>query len=212
MVDELLLRWLLTGLFVLSGATYVVAAIGQRRRWVSVVSNGLHLVMAIAMAVMIWPWGIHAPTTGPAVFFLLAAGWFVALTVVSAKTIAQWAAGSYHAFMMLAMTWMYVVMNGQLLPGKPVTPNPASTATSMPGMEMSAMPMPADSIQPEWVASVTWLWFLVFTIAAIVWAAISLAGWRRAATGCQRDALVQTGRISMALAMAIVFAVLPFGG
>ncbi|POX83887.1 DUF5134 domain-containing protein [Mycobacterium kansasii] len=212
MVDELLLRWLVTGLFVLSGANYVVAAIGQRGRWVYLVSNGLHLVMAIAMVVMIWPWGIHAPTTGPAAFFLLAAGWFIALTVVSAKTIAQWTAGSYHALMMLAMTWMYVVMNGHLLPGNPVTPHPASTAVSMPGMEMSAMPMPPESSQPGWVASVNWLWFLVFTIAAIVWTAVSLAGWRRGATERKRDILAQTGRISMALAMAIVFAALLSGG
>ncbi|KZS82210.1 DUF5134 domain-containing protein [Mycobacterium persicum] len=168
--------------------------------------------MAIAMVVMIWPWGLHAPTTGPAAFFLLAAGWFIALTAVSAKTIAQWTAGGYHALMMLAMTWMYVVMNGHLLPGNPVTPHQASTANSMPGMQMSAMPMPADSIQPGWVASVNWLWFLVFTVAAIVWAAISMAGWRRGGTGCTRDVLAQTGRISMALAMAIVFAVLLFGG
>ncbi|ORB84918.1 hypothetical protein B1987_15235 [Mycobacterium kansasii] len=209
MVDELLLRCLATGLFVLSGTAYVVAAVAQRRRWVSVVSNGLHLVMAIAMTVMVWPWGAHAPTTAPAAFFLLAAGWFVALTVVSAKTMAQWAAGTYHASMMLAMAWMYVVMNGHLLPGSSVTRQP--TEISMPGMDTSAMPMTVDGAQPAWVDSVNWLWFLAFTAAATVWAFMSVNGRRRGGDVSSREVLAQAGRISMALAMAIVFGAPLFG-
>lgn len=45
-------------------------------------------------------------------FFLLAALWFVvATTFVSEKTVAKRAEYGYHALMMLAMAWMYAVMN-----------------------------------------------------------------------------------------------------
>ena len=52
MIHDLVLRWLVTGLFVLSAAECVFAIITQRRPWTSVVSNGLHFVMAVAMVVM----------------------------------------------------------------------------------------------------------------------------------------------------------------
>jgi Domain of unknown function (DUF5134) len=83
------------------------AMVTQRRAWASAVGNGLHFVMAIAMAVMVWPWGAQSPTTGPTVFFLLATAWFVTMIIVAAQTTAQRAACGYHALMMLAMAWMY---------------------------------------------------------------------------------------------------------
>lgn len=207
MVADLLLRCLVTGLLVLSGVAYAVAAVSYRRLWTSVVSNGLHAVMAIAMTVMIWPGGTHMPTTGPAAFFLLTAVWFVALTVFSAKTIGQWAAGTYHALMMVAMAWMYTLMNGEL-PGSSTTPRRATHDMSMmPGMDMSA----GDGAWTKWASSVNWSWFLVFTVAAVVLA----FGWLRASgrgvTGGWRVPLARAGRASMAAAMAIVFATIAFG-
>ncbi len=52
----------------------------QRRVWTAIVRYGLHFVMSVAMAMMAWPWGPQLPTLESAVFFLLAAGWFVIAT------------------------------------------------------------------------------------------------------------------------------------
>lgn len=73
MIHDLMLRWVVTGLFVLTAAECGLAIIAKRRPWTLIVNHGLHFAMAVAMAVMAWPWGARVPTTGPAVFFLLAA-------------------------------------------------------------------------------------------------------------------------------------------
>lgn len=83
MIHDLMLRWVVTGLFVLTAAECGLAIIAKRRPWTLIVNHGLHFAMAVAMAVMAWPWGARVPTTGPAVFFLLAAVWFGATAVVA---------------------------------------------------------------------------------------------------------------------------------
>ncbi|WP_309299026.1 DUF5134 domain-containing protein [Mycobacterium kiyosense] len=35
------------------------------------ISHGLHLLMAISMSVMAWPWGAKVPTLGPCPFSLI---------------------------------------------------------------------------------------------------------------------------------------------
>ena len=146
MINDVLLRWGVTGLFVLSAAVWGFAMVTQRRAWTSAVRNGLHFVMAIAMAVMVWPWGAQSPTTGPTVFFLLATAWFVTMIIVAAQTTAQRAACGYHALMMLAMAWMYADTKHHHFPNHSGMHHPTSPATPMPGMDGAATGMAASAI------------------------------------------------------------------
>ena len=112
MIHGVLLRWVVTGLFAL-GAVECALPILTRRRPASVlVSQGLHVAMAVAMAAMAWPWSMRYPATPLAVLFLLAAVWFAALTSVADSTSAPRRLSAYHTLMMLATAWMYVAMNG----------------------------------------------------------------------------------------------------
>lgn len=70
MIHDLALRWVVTGLFVLTATECVLAIVGKRRPWTWVVSHGLHFVMAVAMVMMAWPpSGAQLPSTGATVFF-----------------------------------------------------------------------------------------------------------------------------------------------
>ena len=178
MIHDLVLRWVVTGLFVLSAAECGFAIITHRRRWTSVLNNGLHFVMAVAMVVMAWPWSAQLPTTGPAIFFLLAALWFVSIAVAAAQTIAYRGLSGYHGLMMLATAWMYAIMNGDLLPLRSKSdmsmPDMPMSTTSMPptsGMSMPSgggMNMPASSGPPVWFTAVGWIGTLSFAAAATV--------------------------------------------
>src|ERR1700747_3036493 len=115
MIQDVFLRWIVTALFVLSAAECVFAIATGRLTWTQIVSRLLHLIMSVAMVAMAWPRGAALPTTGPMVFFLLAAVWFVAVGLTG---VGHLILNGYHALMMLAMAWMYAVMNGNLLPGQ----------------------------------------------------------------------------------------------
>jgi hypothetical protein len=200
MIDDLLLRWVVTVLFVLSAAEWGFAAITQRRVWTAIVRYGLHFVMSVAMAVMVWPWGARFPTTGPAVFFLLAAVWFVvATTFVSEKTVAKRAEYGYHALMMLAMAWMYAVMSTNM---------PADIP--MPDMNMPATDMPASGGSPGWITTIDWLWFAALVVAAVFWA-YRFAAERSHGAVC-RWWLDSLGQAMMAAGMAIMFGAMLFQG
>jgi uncharacterized protein DUF5134 len=86
-IDDIVLRWVVTGISAVSAAAWGLAIVSRHPVWTDVVRCPLHFVMAIAMAVMIWPWGAELPAAGPAVFFSLAAGWFVILALVPAETV-----------------------------------------------------------------------------------------------------------------------------
>jgi len=165
MIHELVLRWVVTGLFLLSAADCGFAIVTKRRPWTVVVNHGLHFVMAVAMAVMTWPSSAQLPTTGPAVFFLLAALWFVTMAVVGVRTTALRGLYGYHGLMMLATAWMYAIMNGHLLPVRSST----QSDMSMPDMTTSAMNMPASSGSPTWFTAVNWFGTLIFAAAAGFW-------------------------------------------
>jgi Domain of unknown function (DUF5134) len=205
MIHHLWLRWLVTGLSVLSAAEWVNVIVTRRRAWTFVVSYALHLVMAIAMAVMAWPWSAHLPTTGPAVFFLFATLWFVTVTIVWARTVARRALRSYHALMMLAMAWMYAVLNGHILPGQ--SGEAGAPSMSMPGMDMGPTDttVTASSRSPGWITAVNWFWFVGFVVAAAVWAYIAVATRRKPANNRRRRLLYGAGQTVMATAMAITF-------
>lgn len=131
------------------------------------------------------------PTTGPTVFFLLAALWFVvATTFVSEKTVAKRAEYGYHALMMLAMAWMYAVMN-----------MPADVP--MPDMNMSATDIPARGGSPGWITTINWFWFAGLVVATVFWAYRFAA--ERSHGAVRRWWLDSLGQALMAVGMAIVF-------
>lgn len=100
MIDDPVLGWVVTALFLASAAQWAFAIATQRRVWTAIVRYGLHFVMSVAMAMMAWPWGPKLPTLESAVFFLLAAGWFVIATAfLSERTVAKRAEYGYHALM-----------------------------------------------------------------------------------------------------------------
>src|SRR5271156_1226636 len=97
--------------------------------------------MSVAMALMAWPWGAELPTTGPMVFFLLAALWFAVVALTGAGA-GHRVINGYHCLMMLAMAWMYALMNGQLVPRRSSGDHGGSApGMNMPGMEMPGMDM-----------------------------------------------------------------------
>ena len=134
------LRWVVIGLFALTAVEFGVAVVAKPRPWTSAVNHALHFVMAVAMVLMAWPWSAKLPTTGPAVFFLLAAMTFGAMAIFAIHTTSRRELYAYHGLMMLATAWMYVVMDSQLMP----TQSSPQPDMSMPGMNMSAMSMSAN--------------------------------------------------------------------
>ncbi|MCA2306066.1 DUF5134 domain-containing protein [Mycobacterium intracellulare] len=170
MIHDLVLRWVVTGLFTLTAAECVLAIAGKRRPWTWVVSHGLHFVMAVAMVMMAWPLGTQAPSTGPTVFFVLAAMTFVTMAVVVARTTALRIRYGYHTLMMLATGWMYAMMNARWYPARTSTQDHAPSAmSSMPGMDMAGTAMPASSGSPIWFNAVNWVAAVGFTVAALFW-------------------------------------------
>lgn len=207
MIDDLPLRWIVTGFFALSAAASLVFLYAGRRTWTSGIASGLHLVMAIAMAVMAWPWGAQLPTTGPAVFFLLAGIWFVMLTVGSARTLVQWATYSYHTLMMVAMSCMYLVMEGHCH-GEWGAHTHASHEMSMPSTDMAAIDMLARSGPPGWITVLNGCWTFIFGLGTVFWA---YRYFTQRHHGASRQChLHSAGRVTMSAGMALTFGVLLF--
>ncbi|KAA0080801.1 DUF5134 domain-containing protein [Mycolicibacterium sp. P9-64] len=207
MIHDLFLRWIVTGLFVLSAAECVFALATGHRAWTHAVGHVLHLVMAVAMAVMAWPKGAALPTIAPMVFFLLATGWFV---IAAFAGVAHRLINGYHALMMFAMAWMYAVMNGSLLPGQQVAHHDAGPASPvMAGMDMSGSDVDAAGmVYPAWIAAIDWFWTIGFALATLWWinryfvdrqAAPTLPSHRHFGVACQA---------MMAAGMAIMFGVM----
>lgn len=204
MIYGLVLRWVVTGLFLLAAAECLLPVVTQRRSWTSVMSHGLHFVMAVAMAAMAWPWSTRFPTTGLAVFFLLAAVWFVTVGVVSARTTAPRVLYGYHGLMMLATAWMYAIMNVHLLPVGSSIQHHTEPDMSMPDMDMAAMTsMPASSGSPLWLDVVNWLGTVAFAVAAVFWACRHVIQRRQGTT--RYRSLGNLGQAMMAAGMATLF-------
>lgn len=204
MIHDLVLRWVVTGLFSVTAAECVVAIVAKRRPWTWVVSHGLHFVMAVAMVVMAWPWGAQSASIGPAALFLLAAATFVTLAVVVARATALRVRYGYHALMMLATGWMYAIMNAQLFPVRSSTVYAAQPAmSSMPGMDMAGTEMPASSGPPIWFSAVNWVGAVGFVVAAVFW-----TYWYFVKRRHEPDRFRSLGNLSqagMAVGMSILF-------
>lgn len=203
MIHGLLLRWVVTGLFALTAAECGLAVVIKRQPWTSLVSHGLHFVMAVAMVVMAWPWNTPLPTTGPAVFFALAAVSFVTMAVVAARTAARRLLFGYHGLMMLATAWMYAIMNPHLLPAGFSTQQHAEPDPSMPGMDMADISMPTTSGPPVWFGALNWLGTAAFAIAAVFWT-YRFVSQRQHDTTRSRS-LGNLGQAMMATGMTILF-------
>ncbi|MFN8032061.1 MAG: DUF5134 domain-containing protein [Mycobacterium sp.] len=220
MIHDLTLRWVVTLLFVLSAAECVFAIAAGHRRWTSVVTHSLHAIMAVAMAVMAWPRGADLPTTGPMVFFLLAAVWFVAVALTR-QAAGHRIATAYHALMMLAMAWMYAVMNGRLLPGQSSGSAGGSTGhhhgshagMDMPGMDMADMgtagtAASSDGGYPAWIATLNWVCTIGFAVAAAFWLYRYLIGRQGQSNEGVAQQLGILCQAMMAAGMAIMFGVM----
>ncbi len=174
------------------------------------VGQVLHLVMAVAMGVMAWPWGARLPTLGPMVFFLLAAVWFGAVGVSNAGA-GHRVVNFYHTLMMLAMAWMYAVMSGGPLPGGrgATHHHPGPDTGSMPGMDMPAGGMDiSGSGSPAWVSVLNWFWTIGFALAALCWLYRYFAERQGRAADPTHNQFGIAGQTLMAVGMAIMFAVM----
>lgn len=203
MIHDLMLRWVVTGLFVLTAAECGLAIVINRRPWTLVVSHGLHFIMAVAMAAMAWPWRAQLPTTGPAVFFLLAAVGFVTMAVVAARTTAPRVLYGYHSLMMLATAWMYASMDGHLLPVRSGTQHRAQPGVPMPGMDMAGTNLAASSGPPIWFSAVNWVGTVGFAVAAIFWTYRYFTARHHQAN--RSRSLANLGQAMMAAGMTILF-------
>ena len=198
MIHDIVLRWVVIGLFALTAVEYGLAVVTKPRPWTSAVNHALHVVMAVAMVVMAWPWSTQLPTTGPAVFFLLAAVTFAAMAIFAIRTTSRRELYFYHGLMMLATAWMYVIMDSHLMPAGSST----QADMSMPGMDVSAMNMPARN-SATWSSAVGWFGAVGFTAAAIFWTYRYVLDRRRKTA--PRRSLGDLGQAMMAAGMAIFF-------
>lgn len=199
MIHDIVLRWVVIGLFALTALEYGAAVVTKPRPWTSAVNHALHFVMAVAMVVMAWPWSAKIPKTGPAVFFLLAAVTFAAMAIFAIRTTTRRELYLYHGLMMLATAWMYAIMDSHLMPARSST----RPDMSMPGMNMSSMNMPASHGSPVWYSAVGWIGAVGFAVAAVFWTYRYLIDRRRKMT--PRRSLGDLGQAMMAAGMAIFF-------
>jgi hypothetical protein len=221
MIDNLPLRWAVTGLFLLSGVGF--ALVTDRRSWTSVVSYGLHLTMAIAMAAMAWPQALGLPPTPAEAFFVAAALWFAITAVLATRMIATRLVRGYHALKMLAMAWMYAVAHQHppaggsgaehhTPPNMPPTMDPnMDPKMEMPDMDMSGTNAHASDNLPGWVDAGNWIWTVIFVVAAIVlgYGLVAQRGRRRRRRARSwRNTVSTTVQVLMAAGMAIMFGTL----
>ncbi|MHA7651517.1 DUF5134 domain-containing protein [Mycobacterium sp. ML4] len=174
------------------------ALVIDRKSWTSIVSHGLHLTMAIAMAAMAWPQALGFPPTPAKEFFLAAALWFVIVAVLAVRTTAARMVGGYHALMMVAMAWMYAAMGGHPAPGT------ERRAPAVSGVNMADMAAPPHDASHDWTTTGNWIWAGVFVFAAFAWGYRFLTVRRRV----WRTRVGIAVQAMMAAGMAIMFAVM----
>ena len=208
MIDDLLLRGVVTALFVATAVMFAIASWVHRRTVAYVVSGALHIVMAVAMIAMAWPQGAALPTTGPMVFFLLAAVYFVVVVFAQAG---HRLANAYHAAMMLAMAWMYAVMSGGLAPAPAEGSVPAGGhgghhhgGHAMPDVDIAS----PNSATPPFVTALNWVFTIGFAVAAVVWLYVYFASRRGEPARPTTWFFGIAGQVTMAAGMAIMFAVM----
>ncbi|MFI5614500.1 DUF5134 domain-containing protein [Amycolatopsis sp. NPDC051903] len=202
MIRDLLLRWVVTAVFVLCATERGYGIVIGRLSRTDLVGHGLHALMALAMGVMAWPGGAALPAAGPFLFFLLAALWFIAITLGQAE---HRRANGYHAVMMLATAWMYATMSGILLQA-PVEAAGRHDSPSMPGMDLPAMAAPGTS---PFISGLNWLCAIGFAVAGAAWLWWLFVRRRTAPPPPGRVQVGIAAQAVSAVGMAAMFAVLP---
>ncbi len=217
MISDPALRWTVTLLFLFSAGVCISAIAKNRHSRENLISHSLHAIMALAMAVMAWPRGAELPTRAPMIFFLIAAVWFA---VVTLRTVGHRAANTYHALMMLAMSWMYAAMGGL-----PLRREESKASADMAGMDMAVVDssaghaghaghggasagMQSGAEPATWVGSLNWLCTIGFAAAAVYWLYRFVTA--RVQPGAD-DAPSSVGilcQLAMAAGMAIMFGVM----
>ncbi len=202
MIQDPVLRWIVTVLFVLTAAQILYAIAVGHLKWPHVVGHLLHFTMSVAMAVMAWPRGAALTTTGhavgPMVFFVIAAVWFVAVTIAGAG---PRIVNGYSAVMMVAMAWMYALMGGMT----------GSSMGGIGGMDdmggMAGMGPSAHGGHPAWVGAVNWLWTVVFAAAALCWISRYVSLRKAGPPASEHRSLDAGWQAMMATGMATMFGI-----
>lgn len=230
MIQDMTLRWVVTLLFVFSAGVCVQTIMANRHSAANVISHSLHAIMAIAMAVMAWPTGAELPSRAPMIFFLAAALWFA---VSIARAAEHRAANTYHALMMLAMSWMYGAMGGLSLPTAGERESaPMATMPDMPGMApMPDMPSMAGmdastghgghaghsghsmsgtggAGPATWIGVLNWVCTIGFGAATVFWLYRLITARAQRSADASHQTIGILCQLAMAAGMAIMFAVM----
>lgn len=118
MITNPVWQWVFSVVFVAIAGYLAWRAVADRRRPLQTIGDVLHLLMALVMAAMAWPWWYSLPWLAQLIIFAFSTLWFLAVGL------GQWLGrfepeqlGCHpawhqvvHALMMGAMTWMVAVM------------------------------------------------------------------------------------------------------
>ena len=208
MIQDPVLRWIVTVLFVLTAAQIVYAIAVGHLKGPHVVGHLLHFTMSVAMAVMAWPRGAALTTNGhavgPMVFFVIAAVWFVAVTIAGAG---PRIVNGYSTVMMVAMAWMYALMGGMTGTGADgiggMDDMGGMAGSSMGGMDASS----SHGGHPAWVGAVNWLWTVVFAAAALCWISRYVSLRKAGPPASEHRSLDAGWQAMMATGMATMFGI-----
>lgn len=217
------LRWVLTLLFVVPALsamwrTGAPGGAGGGPGAVERVAHLLHAVMALAMAAMVWPWGMTLPAGPQIALFTLGAAWFAGVALARPAPASRTHAlrGALpHVVMMGAMAWMAAAMvSSSSMAGH----GGSHDMADMPGMDMSGgsgtVTMTLTDTGPRLTAG---LLAGVLLMLALRWLARSFdaarladatSTRRPAAPPVERDAFSLACHSAMALGMAVTFVLL----
>ncbi|NUT53993.1 MAG: DUF5134 domain-containing protein [Saccharothrix sp.] len=137
MIGDAVVGWLVTALLGGVGCAHLVGALRSTAPLVRADAL-LHSLMCVAMAVMVWPWGVLAPMWPQVVVFGGAGAWYTAqaLVIVARGDLPLRVAAvpSAHAAGMFAMVWMLVGMAAH--EHGHATPAPVSFTAALLGLVM----------------------------------------------------------------------------
>lgn len=198
------LRWIVTALFVVTGAFCAYRCV-RERSWPDRAGDVLHLVMCVAMVAMAWPATMSVARVPQTVFFGLAALWFLvaAFTGRAHDGHGGRRVAVYHVVMMAAMAWMVFVMpramSGMTGPGGTMD------MPGMPGMSMAAGG--AGGAAPADVTVVALVLLILFVVAGLAFLARAIDDARASGPplrtlGRGADGLMALGMGLMLVAMA----------
>ena len=180
MIDDLLLRWIVTAMFAIGAIDSIRTLAAHRSDLRLSVVHCLMILMSLAMIVMAWPQGNQLPLLPLMLLFALATA--IAVVFAVPKTTARRLYVS-TAVMMASMVWMYAVMSRH----NSTSAVPAATAPAHHGGPSGAdainemTPLHGPSSDPMWMGSVTLLLVLGFLALTLYCAARSIQLPRTAA-------------------------------